>query len=129
MVAFIRLSRTSRIDTYDLRWQWFWELMEAYVAILMASITAFRSFFTRANARDRNIKRWVPAASWMERAKLRRGREEEGVSGKDQLPAIPRAVLTGMDTRIEMLGREGSEFGSGDGEDDVRLDDLSNEDV
>lgn len=95
----------------------------------MASITAFRSFFTRANARDRINKRWVPAASWMERAKLRRGREEQGVGGKNLLPAIPWAVLTGMDTRIEMLGREGSEFGSGDGEDDVRLDGLSGEEV
>lgn len=96
-------SFTLLLQQFDMTWQRFWEFMEGYVATFIASIIAFRSFFTGQSTRDRNMRRWIPSASWMERAKYRRNQrnEKSDVRKRDQLPSIPRALLTGMTTYIQ----------------------------
>lgn len=129
LVAFIRLSKTSGIGGYDLRWEWYWELMEAYIAILAASITAFRSVFTNQNVRDRNLNRWKPSASWIERAKHWKRNQKSEEDEEDQLPSIPRALLTGMSTHIQRCGRTEFEQYSLDKENEVQLNELHNKHV
>ena len=97
IIAIIRVSRTSYSDgKLDIVWQTLWQALEECVALVMTSITAFRTIFVGQRIRDRGRKRWTPAHSWMQRAKQRKKAHKEGDyiwSNDDQLPSIPQATF------------------------------------
>lgn len=86
-------------------WMVFCQLVEASTAVIMVSISAFRSFFIARESRHRENRnrhrQWYlsrknqMAAAWRRR-KLR-SESEETTHG---LPDIPRATMTGMSTFI-----------------------------
>lgn len=93
----------------DLVWVLFWQQVEACTAVIMVSLSAFRSFFVAHESRireDRNRNRqWYmsnkKALAWRRRLLQSEGEE------MDRLPQIPRATMTGMSTFIS--GRENNE--------------------
>lgn len=96
IIAIIRVSRTSYSDRkIDVVWQSLWQALEGCVALVMTSITAFRTIFMGQRIRARRRKRWTPAHSWMQRAKQRKNAHKEGDvwSNNDQLPSIPQATF------------------------------------
>lgn len=86
----------------DIVWVIFWQQVEACTAVIMVSLSAFRSFFVAHESRlreDRNRNRhWYmskkKALAW--RRRMLQSESEE----MDQLPQIPRATMTGMRTFI-----------------------------
>ena len=99
IIALIRVSRIHSVAGIDVVWEFFWQTIEGCVAVLMASITAFRTVFASHGTRDSDEKRWVPAYTWIQRAKERKWRNKSS-EDEDQLPSIPRALMTGMRTFI-----------------------------
>ena len=72
---------------------------EACVAVIMVSLTAFRSLFVTADSKASKSKfrPWYSSSV----ARVRKGRKNS-VSGHNMegLPAVPRATLTGLRTFI-----------------------------
>lgn len=98
VIAIVRVSRTSHPGGI-IAWQMFWQGLEPSVALLMASITAFRSIFVSQEMRERNRKR-LAAPSWRQRARQRKASDEEAdlwntsQQQEPQLPSIPQATFT-----------------------------------
>lgn len=110
IIAIVRVSRIHSVAGIDMVWEFFWQTMEGCIAILMASITAFRTVFASHGTRlrrERREKRWVPSYTWIQRARERKKSNEQG----DQLPSIPRALLTGMRTFIRGHDRTEKDIG------------------
>lgn len=117
VIAIIRISKIRvRIHHVDIVWMIFWQQMEASMAVIMVSLSAFRSFFVARESRIRQNRHrhWYMsrknqmAAAW--RRKMFRSKSEE----TNQLPEIPRATMTGMSTFIREEGIEnGHEQGDG----------------
>ena len=104
IIALIRESRIRSAGGIDMVWSFFWRTMEGCVAVLMASITAFRTVFASHGTRDSGEKRWTPASTWLQRAKERQGRNKSS-EDEDQLSSIPRALMTGLRTFIRKHDR------------------------
>ena len=95
-IALVRVSRIHGAAGIDLVWQIFWQIMEGCIALLMTSITAFRTVFVGQDTRDQGQKRWTPSYSWVRRARQRKRGQQGDMPKKIRLPSIPRAQLTGM---------------------------------
>ena len=97
IIALIRVSHI-RIGLHtDVVWQIFWQQIEACMAVIIVSFSAFRSFFVAHASRlreDQNRKKDGLALAW-QRRKLRSGRKE-----LDQLPEVLLATMTNMQTSI-----------------------------
>lgn len=104
IIAIIRVSRIHSVAGIDMVWEFFWQTMEGCVAVLMASITAFRTVFASHGTRESGEKRWVPSYTWIQRARERKWKNKNNADG-DQLPSIPRALMTGMRTFIRKHDR------------------------
>lgn len=107
VIAVVRMSRISGSDGVAV-WQTLWQTLEGCVALLMASITAFRTIFmSQENAGQ---KRWTPSSSWIQRAQQRKTSKEGDVWGGDQLPSIARATFARMNVYVR--GRHGTAEGN-----------------
>ena len=99
VIAFVRISGYRAHGSYGYTWQAFWMEFEACVAIIMVSLTAFRSLFVTAEIKSSRTKfgPWYSSSV----ARLRKVRKPPA-SGyhTEGLPAIPTATLTGMRTFI-----------------------------
>ena len=99
IIAFVRISGYRAHGSYGYTWQAFWMEFEACVAVIMVSLTAFRSLFVTAESKASRSKfrPWYSSSV----ARLRKGRKTS-VSGHimEGLPAVPRATTTGMRTFI-----------------------------
>ena len=104
IIAIVRVSRIKSAAGIDLVWEIYWQTMEGCVAVLMASITAFRSIFVSNGTQNSRENKWMPANSWIQRAKRRQKSKESDVR-ENQQHSIPRALLTGMRTFIREHGR------------------------
>jgi len=97
-------------------WRVFWQITEACVAVMMASLTALRILLVAKKNSSNNDSesrkqwaRWRPGAwSWVRSKK----RSAESSSKKTprtsdyiEMPNIPSATLTGMRTHIRRNGR------------------------
>lgn len=94
--AIIRASRASYLRGFERMWQVFWQILESCVALVMVSITAFRSILLSPGMRERHQKRRAPSHSWIQRAKQRKASKESGTSISDdhhQFPSIPLATF------------------------------------
>lgn len=97
--ASVRISGYKAQGPYGYTWQAFWQEFEACVAVIMVSLTAFRSLFVTAERKSRRTKFGLWHSSPV--ARLRKVRKTPVSShDKEGLPAIPRATLTGMRTFI-----------------------------
>lgn len=107
------LASTTRYAGYHLRahsidaiWLIFWIFLEASIAIIVASITAFRTFFARRGSDPRGIKKRPKVRNlYPIRKRLLRKTDWEATDG--DLPKIPSATLTGINTFIYNSGRSG----------------------
>lgn len=96
-----------RIDSIDATWLICWVYLEASIAIIMASTAAFRTLFARGDPDTRGIKeRHKVRKLYLFRKRLLRKTDWQ-VTDREDLPKIPSATLTGMDTFIYNSGRSG----------------------
>ena len=110
--AAVRVSGLNDQGKFDLIWLYVWQHIEACVAVMMISITAFRSVFVGSQSsgaqRELANKPWYSSTV----AAIRRKRafdptDEETTLG---LPTVPPATLTGMRTFIQGGRRTGIGF-------------------
>ena len=113
VIAFVRVTtyhieveqkNTGPVQVVDLTWVLFWLYVEACIAVIVVTLSAFRSIFVAHKSRlredqDRN-RRWYmnkknPMVPAWQRRKL--GLESKDM---DQLAKVPWAKLTGMSTFI-----------------------------
>lgn len=96
-------------STVDVQWNVFWQLIEASVAVIVVSLTAFRSLYGIKTLQQerKNKKRYEPWLSSYRKNILNRRKQrrvdEFGDTISDeshQLPSIPGATLTGIRTMI-----------------------------
>ncbi|KAI9833207.1 MAG: hypothetical protein M1826_000120 [Phylliscum demangeonii] len=104
MTAVVRISALQNTSSF------FWQQMEACLAVLMVSLTALRSIFVSDNyrggghARARPIRHRMSPADlsrqrfWPSRKKLASSDGADGDAGG--LPSIPSATITGLRTFI-----------------------------
>lgn len=115
IITIVRMSKIRIGPTQtDIIWEVFWHEIEACTAVIMVSISAFRSIFVAHNSRQQqNRKRvWYMSKknllrSALHRKKLRSDSSEE----VNKLPEIPRATMTGMRTFIRGGGGSHEEEG------------------
>lgn len=94
-----------RGDSIDATWLICWIYLEASVAIIMASITAFRTLFARGSPR-RIKERQKAHILYPIRKRLLRNTDWDATD-REHLPKIPSATLTGINTFIYNNGRSG----------------------
>ena len=99
IVACVRLSGTHTHANIAQSWECFWLEIEACVGVCMVSLCAFRSFFAAEERRARLNK----ARPWYSSTVVRlrnRKKMSEGVHQLGDLPTIPSATLSGLQTYI-----------------------------
>lgn len=111
LIALVRMSVYRRHgNQIDATWHVCWLYLEACVATMMASITAFRTLFVHGGSKQREIKAQNQAAmySWREKVlrKIKSGRSDswQDLSQGESLPKIPSATLTGIKSFINYNG-------------------------
>lgn len=110
--AITRISRISDPDGINMVWQVLWQALEGCIALLMASVTAFRSIFVSQGIRERERKRRAASYSWIQRAKQRKAASKEkdllssSTDRQQQLPSIPQATFTKMEKYIQEHAHE-----------------------
>lgn len=114
LIALVRMSVYRRHgNQIDATWHVCWLYLEACVATMMASITAFRTLFVHGGSKQREINAQNQAAmySWRERVlrKIKSGRSDSWQDlSRENLPKIPSATLTGIKSFIHHNGRSGN---------------------
>ena len=104
MIAIIRVSKMKGSSNIDLVWELFWQYIEAVVAVLMCSLTAFRTVFTTQQTSVAK-RQWQPSASWIQRMKWKKSSEKSADADSDALPTIPKGTLSGLRTFIRRNNR------------------------
>lgn len=110
-VVMILASTTRYIGYYfrpvrlDTTWIIFWIYLEASIAIIVASITAFRTLFARRGLDPNGIKK-IPKVRNLDPI-CKSPRETDWEATDRDLPKIPSATLTGMSTFIYNNGLSG----------------------
>ena len=122
-MAIVAVTRMSAIklenDSVDIVWLCFWQQQECSVAVIMISVSAFRSFFLKKSSKPAPPRNRLPSQRWI--AKWRPNRWSVAKQPSDlDLPEIPNATLTGVRTAIEAAGAPTSHE-----ESDSEADDLS----
>lgn len=86
-------------NSIDITWGVFWQFIEGCIAVMMISLTAFRSLFTNDGFKlpQRKAKPMWSSREWLRNRKLREAKKNEI---DNNLPTIPSATLTGMRTLI-----------------------------
>jgi hypothetical protein len=103
--AIVRVSKMPGPNAIDTPYEIFWQYMEASIAILMASLTAYRTMFVLTKEKKLHQERLKrPSYSWRNWGRQKKPRDEE-----EDLPDIPRATLTGMRTFIKENNRGDSD--------------------
>lgn len=104
VVALTLISAYRLRGVLYLTWcQTFWQYMEGCIALIMASVTTFRTAFITVSSKRNDKERKGPSYSMRQRlkAKLNRNRSDELEEVADEgLLTIPGATLTGMRTLI-----------------------------
>ena len=106
IIAILRISRIgNEFDQANIVWMIFWQQVEACTAVIMVSLSAFRSFFVARKSRlrddQRRHRKWYMSKKNQMASALRRKRLRHDDSEVIfQLGVIPRATMTGMSTFI-----------------------------
>ena len=131
LITIIRASNLLNRNPLS-TWQYIWLYLEACIATIMASITAFRTLFVQRSSADKKQKAAAAAAAavsppspyysnmreWLLRKigrwkslgggweEMSSGQEKGAGSGEDKdLPQVPSATMTGLRTFIYRNGR------------------------
>ena len=110
VTATVRVSGLKFHGTIDEVWSLIWLHIEACVAVIMISLTAFRSVYVSSQSsrarRERANKPWYSSTvAAIRRKRIFNQKDEESTAG---LPTIPSATLTGMRTFIQGGRRTGT---------------------
>lgn len=99
--ALTRISAYRLRGVIDLTWQIFWQHVEGSVALMMASVTTFRTAFVAVGAKRNEKKEQIPSYTLRQRllAKIKKSVDPDG------LPSVPGATLTGLRTFIHRNNR------------------------
>ena len=85
----------------DIVWLVFWQQQECSIAVIMVSVSAFRSFFVVNASNNASPKKPKSSTYWKNRIlKKRFGSSKDTENGDNELPQIPGATMTGMRTVI-----------------------------
>lgn len=110
IIAIVRMSRISNTNG-AIVWQTLLQTLEGCVALLMASITAFRSIFVVSHGmRDPGQKRWAPPYSWIQCAKQRKTSKEGDAWENVHFFSMARATFARMNVYVR--GRHGTAEGN-----------------
>lgn len=105
IIAIVRVSKMHGHVAIDIPYEMFWQHLEAAVAILMASLTAYRTFFIRYRERQRHDERLRKGPSYTFRTWRRKVMKKEILQEDGALPQIPRPTMTGLFTFIRHNNR------------------------
>lgn len=96
IIACIRSIAFTSFHAYS--WYLFWLQVEGSVAVIMVSLTAFRSAFASQGLEgpEKKARPWYSSTV----ARLRRHKVSSARYNLEDLPAIPSATLSGMRTFI-----------------------------
>ncbi|KAI4154580.1 MAG: hypothetical protein LQ340_001589 [Diploschistes diacapsis] len=120
IVAVIRMAAIKlEGGSVDIVWLAFWQQQECSIAVIMISVSAFRSFFMNNSSKRSPPQNRQSSERWRAKWKAKRWRST-GESGALDLPEIPNATLTGIRTAIGAAGAPTSHEQS-DGETDELL--------
>lgn len=118
IIAIVRISKIC-LGTYeaeDIVWVIFWQQVEACTAVIMVSLSSFRSLFVTHESRLREDR--IRNRHWYMSKKMACARRQnmflqsESEEVTDRLPRIPRATMTGMSTFIRGGPRNESRISS-----------------
>ena len=107
LIALVRIGGYCIQGKIDITWQLFWQYIEACIAVIMGSATAFRTFFVSENSRKTPEKK----PSYSVRLRLLRKNNPTGENSDWEdangrhLPTVPSATLSGLRTFIHRHGR------------------------
>lgn len=100
IVTLVRVAgmRQKSSGTVDIIWFTFWQQQESSIAVLMASVSAFRSLFvpSPANPHIQRQQRFWPSEKGRRILRRRPGPDLCDTQVTNGLPQIPSATLTGM---------------------------------
>ena len=102
--AITRVGKIQGSTNVDIVWELFWQYMEAGVAVLMCSLTVFRTVFNTKQTSNKK-RQWEPSASWIQRMKWKKSSEKSVDTESDGLPSIPGGTLAGLRTFIRRNNR------------------------
>lgn len=113
--AIIRIAGFHYKGVEDDTWEFFWQQLEGAVAVMMASITAFRTLFVKQTTNADDTTSRSPVESLLHRFYMRfqslaRARPDEKVVSTDsrpilRLPKLPSPVFTGVRTFVRKNNR------------------------
>lgn len=122
IVSVVRISGVYLADgNVDIVWLAFWMQQECSIAVIMVSVSAFRSFFVAkaANSPYRGSPKHTPSNKW--RLRRRPASEESDLERNNGLPQIPSATLTGITSALRDIRMSRMWPLSRDAEDTMRL--------
>ena len=93
LIAIIRISGLRTGNSIDVAWEIFWQFMEACIAVLMVSLTAFRSLFVSQD-RGSGYPGYRHPKSWSSLGKVWSGKKGSAYSTETgiDLPSQPSRV-------------------------------------
>ncbi|MCJ1437073.1 hypothetical protein MMC27_006458 [Xylographa pallens] len=105
------ITRISGINldggAVDIVWLAFWQQQECSIAVIMVSVSAFRSFFVVSASNHASLRKPKASTYWRNRLLQKRSAASSDTEkGVNELPQIPSATMTGMRTAIQ--GARGS---------------------
>ena len=103
LIALVRMGGYRFQGTIDATWQVFWQYVEACVAIIMGSATAFRTLFVGENSRKAPQKKFSYSIRQRLMRKSSLEKDWEDTNGR-HLPTVPSATLSGLRTFIHRHG-------------------------
>jgi hypothetical protein len=122
LLAIVRVSKVrGEAGRVDIPWEFFFMFMEASVAVIMGSLTAFRTLFVNDTDHSRGSDRKnARAKAWLTNTYLRvkrggirrKGDLECQDLDEDGFPRIPGATMTGLHTFLRGNNRSDAEFTS-----------------
>ncbi|KAK7960607.1 hypothetical protein PG996_011251 [Apiospora saccharicola] len=117
-LAIVRASKINGAVGLDIPWEFFWQFMEAANAVLMGSLTVFRTLLSsRAGASDehRQVEAAAGARPWPHArpayyvfssvGRRKRRPSDDLEATHNGLPAVPGATMTGLRTFIRRNNR------------------------
>ncbi|KAI1808639.1 hypothetical protein F4811DRAFT_569446 [Daldinia bambusicola] len=114
-ISMVRVSKLSGASGLDIPRKLFWQYIEASVAVIMGSLTVFRSLLTlptkSSNEQQHGSRVGVlglrPHERFSHRMRfLRLKKDHIDLESQDGFPDIPRATMTGMRTFIRCNSRD-----------------------
>ena len=106
-MAIVSITKMSGINvdtTLDTPWLIYWQQIETCIAVIMCSLTAFRSVFISDDSKNNTRPPRVSYSSTAGKLQSRRsqGQQKDQVHG---LPSIPSVTVTGKRSRIQGVKR------------------------